>query len=132
MPDPLPHAWVTDLFGRDSGTWRDQGVQVFVTPTDFEVRAADGDLLGLVGRDTCGPDFRLARPVIYRAVIRENANGTGGAWAVPYPQGFIPPRPAFATAGERARWGGTGEGTAGGVTRRLAHVVPEDSDAALD
>jgi hypothetical protein len=55
-------------------------------------------------------------PVTYRAVIR--AAVSYHPTAVKFPAGFVPPDPARATAAERARWGGTGMGTAAGVPAR--------------
>jgi hypothetical protein len=42
--------------------------------------------------------------------------------------GFIPPDPARAAATERARWGATGTGTAGGVHATVLRGEPAEDD----
>ena len=76
----------------------------------FEIRAASGELLGLVERGGHGPDrarLHAAEPVTYRAVTRE---GVTEAWPEPpsvrFPAGFLPPDPVQAAAAERARLAG--------------------------
>ena len=115
----LPADNVAVMFGPGAAGWPNLGILAVPGVYDFEIRARDGELLGLIGRGGTGPDYARphpAEPVTYRAVIRED--GSYHPPAVKFPGGFVPPDPARATAAERARWGGTGTGTAGGVTMR--------------
>ena len=124
------------MFGPGAAGWAEQGILVIAGLFDFEVRAADGELLGLIKRggqgDTCNPPHPL-EPVTYRAVIRADV---AEAWpeppSVPFPAGFVPPDPVRAAAGERARWGGTGTGTAAGVTVSTARVMYEAGQRCPD
>jgi hypothetical protein len=111
---------VAEILGPGTGPWAALGVLVVASTFSFEIRTADGELLGLVERGGQGRDrarLHAQEPVTYRAVIRE---GITEAWpapaAVAFPPGFMPPNPIRTAADERARWGGTGTGTAAGVT----------------
>jgi hypothetical protein len=90
----------------------------------LEIRARSGELLGLVERGGAGAGYdkiQAAQPVTYRAVVRED--GSYHPPSVKFPPGFIPPDPARCAAAERARWGGTGTGSAAGVQVSTARVV---------
>lgn len=99
------------ILGRGTDVWAGLGVLVIAGLFDFEVRAADGELLGLVERGGQGPNrdrlLQAREPVTYRVVIRP---GVSEAWpappAVKYPPVFMPPDPVRAAAIERTRWGG--------------------------
>jgi hypothetical protein len=118
----LPADNVAVMFGPGAAGWPNLGILAVPGVYDFEIRASSGELLGLIERGGHGPAYanpHPAEPVTFRAVIRED--GSDHPPAVKFPPGFIPPDPARATAAERARWGGTGTGTADGVhatTRR--------------
>jgi hypothetical protein len=117
-PGVLGTDTVVQLLGPGAAGWAAQGIGVSAAAGRLEIRAADGELLGLIGT---GPDGRPAGPVTYRAVIGDSPPAEPRT--VPMPAGFLPPDPARCAVGERARWGGTGTGTAGGVQARTARVV---------
>ena len=120
----LPRGRVIAILGPGAEAWDGQGILVVLSVYDLEIRAGSGELLGLVERGGHGADYDkiLARqPVTYRAVIRED--GSYHPPSVKFPAGFIPPDPARAAASERARWGGTGTGSAAGVQVSTARVV---------
>jgi len=123
----LPVDKVAAMFGPGAAGWPDLGILAVPGVYDFEIRASSGELLGLIERGGHGPAYASphpAKPVTFRAVICED--GSHHPPAVKFPAGFIPPDPARAAAAERARWGGTGTGTAGGVTARA--LPPGDWD----
>ena len=120
----LPRARVLAVLGPGAEGWDSQGILVIPGIYDLEIRASSGELLGLVKRGGQGAGYdniHADQPVTYRAVIREDASYHPPA--VSLPAGFIPPDPARCTAGERARWGGTGTGTAAGVQVSTARVI---------
>lgn len=123
----LPRGRVIAILGPGAEAWDGQGILTVPGVYDFEIRASSGELLGLVSRGGTGAGYarmRAAEPVTYRAVIRED--GSYYPPSVKFPAGFIPPDPARAAAAERARWGGTGTGTAAGITVRLQGPVSGD------
>jgi hypothetical protein len=105
----MPAAEVAAMFGPGAAGWAEQGILVIAGLFDFEVRASSGELLGLIKRggqgDTYTPPHPL-EPVTYRAVIRGQAEAWPAPPTVAFPDGFVPPDPARATASERRRWGG--------------------------
>jgi hypothetical protein len=112
----LDAARVTAMFGPGAAGWADLGILTVPGVYDFEIRASSGELLGLIergGRGAAYADPHPAAPVTYRIVIRDD--GSYHPPAVNFPPGSVPPDPARSAAAERARWGGTGTGTAGGV-----------------
>jgi hypothetical protein len=123
----LPAAKVTAMFGDGAAGWPELGILTVPSVYDLEIRAGSGELLGLIERGGQGAayaDPHPAEPVTYRAVIRED--GSYHPPAVKFPAGFIPPDPARATAAERARWGGTGTGTADGVHAAVRRGEPAE------
>jgi hypothetical protein len=131
----LPAERVVSLFGPGADEWAERGILVVPGILDFEVRASGGELLGLIERGGRGADYdppRPREPVTYRAVLREGAEAWPSPPAVKFPAGFVPPDPARATAGERARWGGTGTGTAGGVSATVARVAYDPGEPCSD
>jgi hypothetical protein len=123
------------LFGPNADGWADRAVLVIPGTFDFEVRAADGELLGLIERGGRGANYdppHPRQPVTDRAVIRASAEAWPAPPAVKFPAGFVPSDPARATAGERARWGGTGTGTAGGASAAVAQVVYDPHEPCPD
>ena len=120
----LPRGQVIAILGPGAETWDSQDILVVPSVYDLEIRAASGELLGLVERGGTGAGYdkiQVQQPVTYRAVIRED--GSYHPPSVKFPAEFIPPDPVRATAGERARWGGTGTGSAAGLQVSLARVV---------
>jgi uncharacterized protein with PQ loop repeat len=94
----LPTDRVVELLGAAAATWAEQGILVIPRREHLEVRASDGELLGLVDVDrACQP----TQPIRYRAVI------VPSDWishSVPMPHGFVPDRPACTADSERIRW----------------------------
>jgi hypothetical protein len=129
----LPAAEVTAMLGPSAAGWAEQGILLVPHIYDLEVRAGSGELLGLIERGGQGQDYdppRPRQPVTYRAVIRED--GSHHPPAVKFPGGFVPPDPARATAAERARWGGTGTGTAAGAQVSTARPVYDPAEPCQD
>jgi uncharacterized protein with PQ loop repeat len=94
----LPADRVVELLGAAAATWAEQGILVIPRREHLEVRASDGELLGLVDVDR---DCQPTQPIRYRAVI------VPSDWishSVPMPHGFVPERPACTADGERIRW----------------------------
>jgi len=120
----LSRGQVIAVLGSGAEAWDGQGILVVPSVYDLEIRAGSGELLGLVERGGQGADYdrlHAAEPVTYRAVIRED--GSYRPPSVKFPPGFIPPDPVRCAAAERARWGGTGTGTAAGVQVSTSRVV---------
>lgn len=102
----MPAERVVELFGPDAAGWAERGVVVIDHWRHYQVRAVDGELLGLVDRDhrtgeLAVPERWVGQPVQYRAVIFDNGLSER---SVPMPGGFVPPSPARAADGERIRW----------------------------
>ena len=94
----LPADQVVELLGAAAATWAEQGILVIPRSEHLEVRANDGELLGLVDVDR---DRQPTQPTRYRAVI------VPSDWrphSVPMPHGFVPDQPARTADGERIRW----------------------------
>jgi MtN3 and saliva related transmembrane protein len=94
----LPADRVVELLGAAAATWAEQGIFVIPRREHLEVRASDGELLGLVDVDR---DCQPTQPIRYRAVI------VPSDWishSVPMPHGFVPERPACTADSERMRW----------------------------
>lgn len=102
----LPVDRAVELFGPAAAGWPERGVVVIDHWQHYEVRAVDGELLGLVDRDhrtgeLAVPDRWVGWPIQYRAVIVDNDLAPR---SVPMPGGFVPESPARAADGERMRW----------------------------
>jgi hypothetical protein len=135
LPSPLgavlPAGDVPAMLGPGADGWAALGILVIPGVYDLEVRARDGELLGLIERGGQGAGYdppHPSEPVTYRAVVREAAEAWPAPAAVKLPGGFVPPDLAGATANERARRGGTGTGTAGGVSVTTAAAAYDTND----
>jgi hypothetical protein len=107
----LPARQVTAILGPGAGPWAALGVLVIAGTFSFEIRAADGELVGLVDRAT-GERYRhqqAREPVTYRVVIGEHAEAWPSPPSVPFPPGFLPPDPVRTAAAERALRNGAGD-----------------------
>jgi hypothetical protein len=77
--------------------WPEQGLVVTGDPHDrAEVRRGD-DLIGWIE-----PSAKFAGLLVFQAAITTKDNGE--PHGVPFPAGFLPPRPEQARDGERQRW----------------------------